>query len=66
MFDGRFKPLNSQWNAYYNPAKANPDWKNQLTGQQTVGHHIVGRLKDVAQHAKNTQTAKAKKKNQGT
>ena len=61
MFDGRFKPLNSQWNAYYNPAKANPDWKNQLTGKQTVGHHIVGRLKDVAQHAKNTQTAKAKK-----
>ena len=61
MFDGRFKPLNSQWNAYYNPAKANPDWKDQLTGKQTIGHHIVGRLKDVAQHAKNTQRAKAKK-----
>ena len=67
MFDGRFTPLNSEWNAYYNPQKANPSWKNQLTGKQTIGHHIVGRLKDVAQHAKNTQTAKAKaKKNQGT
>jgi len=33
-----------------------------LTGAETVGHHIVGRLKDVAQHAKNTQKAKAKKR----
>lgn len=28
MFDGRFKPANSEWNAYYNPAKAKPDWKD--------------------------------------
>lgn len=32
-----------------------------MTGAETVGHHIVGKLKDVAQHAKNTQTAKTKK-----
>ena len=65
MFDGRFTPVNSEWNAYYNPNKAAPEWKDQLVGKQTVGHHVVGKLKDVAQHAKNTQKAKAKK-HQGT
>lgn len=28
MFNGTFKPANSEWNAYYNPAKAKPDWKD--------------------------------------
>lgn len=64
MFDGTFKPANSEWNAYYNPNKANPDWADQLIGAETIGRHVVGKLKDVAQHAKNTQKAKAKK--QGT
>ncbi len=63
-FNGTFKPANSEWNAYYNPNKANPDWADQLIGAETIGRHIVGKLKDVAQHAKNTQKAKAKK--QGT
>ena len=64
MFNGTFRPVNSDWNAYYNPKKASPSWKSKMTGVKTIGHHIVGRLKDVAQHAKNTQIAKAKK--QGT
>ena len=64
MFDGTFRPANSDWNAYYNPKKASPSWKSKMTDVKTIGHHIVGRLKDVAQHAKNTQTAKAKKKKQ--
>lgn len=33
MFDGTFRPVNSEWNAYYNPDKANPNWKSQLTGK---------------------------------
>ena len=61
MFDGTFKPANSDWNAYYNPDKASPDWADQLIDAKTIGRHIVGKLKDVSQHAKNTQKAKAKK-----
>lgn len=64
MFDGRFTPVNSEWNAYYNPNRSNPDWADQLIGAKTIGRHVVGKLKDVSQHAKNTQMAKDKK-NQG-
>ena len=61
MFNGTFKPVNATWNAYYNPAKANPKWKSQLRNSETVGHHLVGTLKDQTQHAKNLAKAKAKK-----
>ena len=63
MFNGTFKPVNTRWNAYYNPDKANPSWRTKLTGTQMVGHHKVGTLQDQIQHAKNLATAKAKKQN---
>ena len=65
MFNGTFKPVNTRWNAYYNPNKANPDWADELQNAETVGHHLVGTLKDQIQHAKNLAKAKAKKQGAG-
>ena len=65
MFNGTFKPVNTRWNAYYNPLKASPSWRTKLTGTEMVGHHKVGTLKDQIQHAKNLATAKAKKQGAG-
>ena len=63
--DGTFKPVDSHWNAYYNPNKANPDWASQLIGAEIVGRHKVGELKDVTRTANrlkgNTQTYAVKK-----
>lgn len=44
--EGRFKPVNTTWNAYYNPDKCSPDWADQLTASTKVGGHKVGVLKD--------------------
>ncbi len=52
-FNGTFKPVNDNWNAYYNPKKCSPSWASKLIGAEIVGHHIVGRLKDRTQHALN-------------
>lgn len=60
--EGRFKPVNTSWNAYYNPDKCSPDWGNQLTDSNVVGHHKVGNLKDWNIKAKTLgQTAATKK-----
>ena len=45
-FAGTFSPVDSHWNAYYNPNKCSPSWATKLIGAKTVGHHIVGELKD--------------------
>lgn len=76
VFNGGFTPVNQQWNAYYNPDKAHPDWADELMNAKMVGHHLVGTLKDQTQHAKNlkkkdqmmagekpTQVAQVKTKN---
>ena len=52
-FNGTFKPVNSRWNAYYNPKKCHPSWASLLKGATIVGHHRVGELKDQTQHANN-------------
>ena len=57
VFNGKFTPVNSQWNAYYNPDKASPSWADKLTNTEKVGHHIVGTLKDQVQHAMNLKKA---------
>ena len=57
VFSGGFTPVNSNWNAYYNPDKASPDWADKLMNSQMVGHHLVGTLKDQTQHAKNLKKA---------
>lgn len=59
--NGKFKPVNTQWNAYYNPSLANPDWKGDLTQISKVGGHKVGTLKEWKIHAKTYgSTAKLK------
>ena len=76
VFSGNFQPVNSQWNAYYNPDKAHPSWAKKLRNTKMVGHHLVGTLQDQIQHAKNlkkkdqmmagvkpTQVAQVKTKN---
>ena len=42
--DGTFVPVDSHWNAYYNPNKANPSWASQLADAKLVGKHRVGEL----------------------
>jgi LysM repeat protein len=59
--DGTFKPVDSHWNAYYNPKKCNPKWASKLIGAETVGHHTVGQLKDQTQHAINLRNSQKKK-----
>jgi spore germination cell wall hydrolase CwlJ-like protein len=59
-YAGSFVPVDSHWNAYYNPKKCHPSWATQLMNSKTVGHHIVGELKDQTRHAANL------KKNQKT
>lgn len=44
-FDGSFTPDNPEWNAYFNPDKANPDWDKNLKNTEMVGSHKVGTLK---------------------
>ena len=46
VFSGTFHPVNSRWNAYYNPDKAHPSWASKLRNSETVGHHLVGTLQD--------------------
>lgn len=41
----KFKPKGN-YNAYYNPKKADPSWKTKLTNTITVGNHIFGYLTD--------------------
>jgi LysM repeat protein len=53
VFSGNFTPVNSRWNAYYNPDKTHPSWAGKLRNSQMVGHHLVGTLQDQIQHAKN-------------
>lgn len=44
--EGRFKPVNTSWNAYYNPSKCSPDWAGSLASATKVGGHKVGVLND--------------------
>ena len=62
-YNGTFKPMDENWNAYYNPKKCHPSWANQLIGAKTVGHHRVGELKDQTQHANNLVKWKQKQQN---
>ena len=50
-FNGTYSPIDSHWNAYYNPDKCSPRWATQLVGAKTVGHHVVGELKDQTRRA---------------
>ena len=60
--EGRFTPVNTSWNAYYNPDKSSPNWRGKLTGSKMVGQHKVGNLKEWNTKCKTLgQTAELKK-----